>query len=254
MVMTGRLPATTPRRPQMDRALAMRLANTEYERVADLLRRLTPFDWGRPTDCPAWDVRAMAAHTLGMAEMAASMRESARQNWLAHRRGGLFIDALTSVQVEKHRSLSPEGIVDRMAAIGPRAVRGRRRTPRFIRGIRMPIDQLVGDTTEPWTFGYLIDVILTRDPWMHRVDISRAIDRPMVLTSEHDGILVADVVMEWASRHGEACTLILTGPAGGEWSFGHDAGPRLELDAVEFCRILSGRASGTGLLSVQVPF
>lgn len=254
MVMTRPLPATTLRRPQMDRALAMRLAAGEYERVADLLQTLSPTDWEQPTDCPAWDVRAMAAHILGMAEMAASMRENMRQNWLAHRRGGLFIDALTSVQVEKHQSQSPEGIVYRMAAIGPRAAGGRKRTPSFIRGIRIPIDQVVGDTTEPWTFGYLIDIILTRDPWMHRVDISRAIGRPMVLTPEHDGILVADVVTEWASRHGEACTLILTGPAGGEWSFGHGSGPRLELDAVEFCRILSGRAPGTGLLSVQVPF
>jgi uncharacterized protein (TIGR03083 family) len=254
MIMTRPLPATTPRQPQMDRALAMHLAATEYERVADLLRTLTPSDWERPTDCPAWDVRSMAAHILGMGEMAASMRESVRQNWLAHRRGGLFIDALTALQVEKHRSRSPEEIAGRMAATGRRAARGRARTPGFIRGIRMPIDQPVGDTMEPWTFGYLIDIILTRDPWMHRVDISRAIGRPMVLTAQHDGVLVADVVTEWASRHGGACTLILTGPAGGEWSFGHGSESRLELDAVEFCRILSGRAPGTGLLSVQVPF
>jgi uncharacterized protein (TIGR03083 family) len=232
----------------------MRLAAGEYERFADLLRRLAPFEWDRPTDCPAWDVRAMAAHTLGMAEMAASMRESMRQNWLAHRRGGLYIDALTSVQVEKHGFRSPDEIVDRMAAIGPRAVRGRRRTPGVICAMRIPIEQSVGDATEPWTFGYLIDIILTRDPWMHRVDISRAAGRPMELTPEHDGLLVADVAREWASRHGEACTLILTGPAGGTWSFGQGSGPRLELDAVEFCRILSGRAPGTGLLSVQVPF
>jgi hypothetical protein len=189
-----------------------------------------------------------------MAEMAATMRESMRQNWLASRRGGVFIDALTALQVEKHRSRSPQEIVDRMAAIGPRAARARMRTPGFIRGRRMPGDQPAGDTMEPWTFGYLIDIILTRDPWMHRVDISRAIDRPVVLTPEHDSILVADVVTEWASRHGEACTVILTGSAGGEWSFGNGSGPRIELDAVEFCRILSGRAPGTGLLSVQVPF
>jgi uncharacterized protein (TIGR03083 family) len=254
MVMTRPLPANTPRRLQMDRGLAMRLAATEYERVTDLLRRLDPSDWTRPTDCSAWDVQAMAAHILGMAEMGATMRESVWQNWRAYRRGGLFIDALTAVQVEKHQSLSPREIVDRMEAIGPRAARGRARTPRFFRGIRIPIVQQVGDTTEPWTFGYLLDLILTRDPWMHRVDISRATDRPMVLTPEHDGILVADVVAEWASRHGETCTLILTGPAGGEWSFGHGSGPRLKLDAVEFCRILSGRAPGTGLLSVKVPF
>ncbi len=254
MMMARHLPTTTPRWPQMDRALAMRLAATEYERVARLFGALAPADWQQPTDCPAWDVRAMAAHILGMAEMAATMRETMRQNWHARRRGGVFIDALTALQVEKHGSRSPEEIVHRMAAIGPRAARGRTRTPGFIRGMRMPIDQPVGDMMEPWTVGYLIDIILTRDPWMHRVDINRAIGRPMVLTAEHDGILVADVVTEWASRHGEDCTLVLAGPAGGEWSCGHGLGPRVELDAVEFCRILSGRAPGTGLLSVPVPF
>ena len=48
-------------------------------------------------------------------------------------------------------------------------------------------------------------------------------------------------------------TLTLTGPAGGTWSSGTD-GERIDLDAVEFCRILSGRAPGTGLLVHQVPF
>jgi len=31
-------------------------------------------------------------------------------------------------------------------------------------------------------------------------------------------------------------------------------GPELEFDAVEFCRVLSGRGNGTGLLAEQVPF
>ncbi len=64
--------------------------------------------------------------------------------------------------------------------------------------------------------GYLLDVILTRDPWMHRVDIARATGRDLVLTPEHDGRIVADVVAEWARRHGQPFTLTLTGPAGGD--------------------------------------
>ena len=116
------------------------------------------------------------------------------------------------------------------------------------------MEQVINGAPERWTLGYLIDVILTRDPWMHRVDVSRAIGRPLLLTPDHDGVLVADVVAEWTSRHGQACTLTLHGPAGGQWSFGDGAGSHLELDAVEFCRVLSGRGSGTGLLAVQVPF
>lgn len=101
--------------------------------------------------------------------------------------------------------------------------------------------------------GYLIDVILTRDPWMHRTDIAEATGAPLVLTAEHDGILVDDVVKEWAARHGQPCTLVLAGPAGGSWSFG-TGGPRLQTDAVQFCRGLSGRGPAEGLLAIEVPF
>jgi len=60
-------------------------------------------------------------------------------------------------------------------------------------------------------------------------------------------------VAEWAQRHAQPCRLHLTGLAGGTWVFGSGA-PALELDAVEFCRILSGRARGAGLLTTEVPF
>ena len=119
---------------------------------------------------------------------------------------------------------------------------------------RIPLKQpMPNGTIETWQLGYLLDVILIRDPWMHRVDISRAVGRPMVSTADHDGRIVADVVAEWAGRHGQPFTLLLTGAAGGSYVQG-TGGPDLELDAVEFCRILSRRAVGDGLLTESVPF
>jgi len=236
----------------LDRPRAMRLAATEYGRFLDLLRSLDPADWSRPTDCPAWDVHAMAAHVLGMAEMVASVREFVAQNVATTRAGG-GIDALTDTQVRGRVHLEPAEIVDRFAAVLPGAVRGRRRMATVIGRLPMPERQVVGDRRELWRFGYLFDVILTRDTWMHRVDVARTIGREPVLTPEHDGVLVADVVAEWAQRHGRPFRLRLTGPVGGSWSSGAD-GPQLEVDAVDFCRILSGRGSGSGLLAEQVPF
>jgi uncharacterized protein (TIGR03083 family) len=242
-----------PRIPAMPRDTAMRLAAAEYRRFADLLRSLGPGDWATPTECPGWDVRAMAAHALGMVEMAASIRETNRQLNLARSRGGLFIDALTALQVEERAGMTPAQITARFAARAPRAARARRRTPGLIRRRTMPVLQHVGGREEAWTIGYLIDVILTRDPWMHRSDIARATGTDLVLTAEHDGVLVADVAAEWAARHGQPYTLHLTGPAGGTWRHG-DGGPLIETDAVEFCRVLSGRSHADGLLAVQVPF
>jgi uncharacterized protein (TIGR03083 family) len=242
-----------PQAPALDRATAMRLAETEYQRVTDLLRNLRPDDWRAATDCVAWDVRALAAHLLGMVDFARSIRDQRRQVKIAGARGGVFIDALTGLQVEERSGMTPAHLIESYAARSPKAARGRRRTPGFVRRRPMPVPQTVNGRPETWTIGYLVDVIFTRDPWMHRIDLVRATGAEHVLTPEHDGVIVADLVAEWGRRHGQPYTLRLTGPAGGLWSNG-SGGPELELDAIEFCRILSGRAHGEGLLATEVPF
>lgn len=245
------------RRPALDHDLAVRLAAVEYARLLDQLRSLAPQDWSRPTSCSEWDVRAMACHLLGMAEMSASLRQQVHQMRTAGRAGGVFIDALTALQVHERRHLTPAQVVQRLTEAAPRAVRGRRRTPAVLRRCTLPQEQTVsgqpGAAQKRWTIGFLIDVILTRDAWMHRTDVADATGAAMVLTAEHDGVLVADVVQEWAARHGQPCRLVLTGPAGGAWSWAL-GGPELQHDAVAFCRALAGRAPAPGLLATQVPF
>lgn len=244
-----------PRRGALDRGTASALATTEYARFADALEALGPDDWSAPTACPGWDVRAVAGHCLGMARFAASPLELARQMVAAQRRqrsaGGEVVDSLTALQVERTAGLTTAELVREYRAVGPRAARGRRRLPGPVRAVRST--QVVGGVAETWTNGFLLDVILTRDAWMHRSDVAAATGRPMVLTADHDGVLVADVVAEWADRHGRPFSLVLTGPAGGRWSHGA-GGETHELDAVEFCRLVSGRGAGEGLLVVQVPF
>ena len=99
--------------------------------------------------------------------------------------------------------------------------------------------------------GYLVDLVITRDVWMHRVDISRAAGADLDLTSEHDGRLVADMVSDWASTHVDPFVLELTGPAGGVFVRGDV--PPTRVDAVEFLRIVSGRGSGDGVLANPLP-
>ena len=245
-----------PRTSDLDRDVAMRLAATEYDRVVALLATLTPEQWSAPTECDGWDVRAMAGHMLGMAQMAATVRETVSQQLAAQRRakkdGGSLLDALTAIQVEKNADLTPHEVVDEMRRVGPKAAKARRRSPGFVRARTMPGLQDVGDHQEAWTFGYLLDVILTRDPFLHRVDITRATGAPMSAEPAHEGVIVDDVVQEWAGRHGAPYQLVLTGRAGGRWGRG-DA-ERVELDAFEFCRMLSGRSSASGLMTEQVPF
>lgn len=248
-----------PRRPAMPRPVAMRLAAEEYRRVADVVDALEPEDWHRPTGCPDWTVRELVAHVAGMMAMAASPVETLRQSRKATKAseasGILHIDALTALQVAERADAGPEELRRELRKLGPRAARGRRMTPGFVRSRLLDQVQQVGGREEWWTVGYLLDIVLTRDPWMHRTDLERATGRGVGLTAEHDGAIVADVVEEWADRHGRPFRLTLTGPAGGTWSRSADGEvPQLELDAVEFCQILSRRGTGEGLLAVEVPF
>jgi len=246
---------TTPRRPALDRGTAKRLMTTEYDRVVEQLRALSDDEWRADTCNTGWDVRALVAHMLGMVAMAASVPEQLRQMRAAKKRGGEFIDALTALQVEKYDGWSPQQIVAEYARLAPKAVKGRSRTPGLLLRRTMPDAQPVAppEVYERWTFGYLIDVILTRDPWLHRTDIAQATGREMTFTAGHEGVLLDDVVHEWAGRHGQPCRLSLTGALAREYTFGAD-GPSYTLDAVEFVRILSGRGAGEGLLQTRVPF
>jgi uncharacterized protein (TIGR03083 family) len=229
----------------------MAAATEEYRRLDTLLRDLDADDWTRSTDCDEWDVRAMVAHLVGAAEANASLRELVRQAWVGRRtraRGDL-VDKMNAVQVAERADRAPADLLSDLADAGGRGVKARTRIPAPVRAVRLPFGPPLGVRS----LGYLMGRIYTRDAWMHRMDICRATDRPPVLTSEHDGRLVDDVVREWAAAHGSAYSLELTGPAGGSWGSG-GAGKPLVLDAVDFCRTVSGRMPGSGLLAQPVPF
>lgn len=241
--------------PPISRTDAALLAATEYQRLAGQLRTLTSADWTRPTDCSLWDVRAMAGHCVGMLSDFTSLRSMVKRVFAATRaakaEGCVMIDAMTALQVADNAGLTTDELIAAIEERGPAAARWRTGAPALLKA--MPLKENVDGRPETWRLGYLLDTILTRDPWMHRVDISRATGRDLVLTPDHDGRIVADVVAEWARRHGRPFVLELTGPAGGRFVAG-DGGEQITLDAVEFCRILSGRAPGHGLLTQQVPF
>jgi len=239
------------------RAANPALAATENRLMADLLESLADDDWSKPTDCPAWDVRALAGHVLGGMEGFARFGQFVHQMRAGGKAAGdgPFIDGMTAVQVRERADLSRADLLARLADVGPRVAQARSRVPGLLR--LMPLKQDVGGVEEKWKMGYLLDVVLTRDTWLHRVDISRAIGHEMVLTADHDGRIVADVVAEWARRHGQPFTLHLEGPAGGTFTSAGSqptGGEIITIDAIEFCRILSGRATGAGLLTQEVPF
>jgi hypothetical protein len=98
--------------------------------------------------------------------------------------------------------------------------------------------------------GRLLDVVYTRDVWMHTIDIAEAIGRELPMTHTVNRRIVQDVVVDWVRRHRQPVELVLTGPSGGRYRSGA-SGAGLELDAIDFCRILSGRVPGEGLLKTK---
>jgi uncharacterized protein (TIGR03083 family) len=247
--------------PAIERPTAMRLAATEYQRLTDAVDALQLQDWARPTACTEWDVRELVAHIAGQANLFSTPFEVLRQTRAANARqqpGQVGVDALTAFQVAERQHLGPDELRAELHRVTSRGGRGRRRIPAFLRRRRLPEPEVVNGAPETWSLGYLTDVILTRDSWMHRLDLARATSQDPVHTADHDGVIVADVVAEWARRHGQPYQLVLTGPAGGSWRYG-TGGQEIAMDAADFCRILSGRARTDGgqrwgLLTTEVPF
>lgn len=244
--------------PPLTRREAVALGRVEYRRITDAVAQLAPEDWTRPTDCEGWVVRDLVGHVAGAMHTAASLRRQIAEQKQFQRRarttGENEVDAMTAIQIEATADLDHAALLDQMRGDVDRAARGRLRLPGIV--ARSQTFEVVMNTlAEEWSLDYLLGQILTRDTWLHRVaDLARATGTDPVLDSGHDGRIVADVAAEWARRHGRAVHLTLTGPAGGNFSSGHD-GPSLTLDAVEFCRVLSRRSPAThDLLEQEVPF
>jgi uncharacterized protein (TIGR03083 family) len=240
--------------PSITHREGIELAATEYRRFGDVVHQLDPDDWERPTVCDQWDVRGLVAHNVGAVEANSSLREQAHQmragRRIAKDKGyGHWIHGVTELQVRERAAAGPDELVARWDAAWPRALKSRRRFPPFLRPLPLDFGPPLGKRPMG---SYLIDVVLTRDIWMHRIDLCRAVGLVPVLTADHDGRLLADMVVDWQRVHGHGFRLELEGPAGGSYAAGID-GEVLRIDGLEWIWILSGRGTGSGLLKKELP-
>lgn len=242
--------------PALAHTEAARMAASELDRFLALLGQLSEEDWAKPTACARWDVRQVVAHMAGSAASIISLAEFRRQGsgrvQRPYRRAGFSkLDALNQIQVDDRADASPDELIAEMQQFGPRSVARRERLPAALRAVRLPLG-LSFPLGRVWVpIGYMMDTILLRDAWMHRLDICRATGREMVTTPEHDGRFTALVVRELASTiaaglDGASLTYELSGPAGGAWRIGCElATPAasIRMDALDFHLLASGRLS-----------
>lgn len=224
------------------------VARAVYEDLLRLLVTLDTIDWDAVTDCAPWTVADVVRHMVGAAKGHASLREEVRQLRYAAGHAHLFdgsrLDAMNDLHVRDHAHLDGPALIGELDRVWSDAVAGRMSRPGVIRALRVPNDSS-GSTPSGSgrriRLGHLFDVIITRDVWLHRVDIARATGHAMTFAA-HDRRIISDVIAEWAERLGDrGFDLTVTGPFEARFVSG-DGAETLELDGIEFCRILSGRA------------
>lgn len=239
---------------------ARTVALAAYRQLDDLLGSLSGRDWSAPTACPGWSVSDMVGHLIGAARGNASLLEFTRQQlWgFRHRRhfGGNPLDAVNARQIADHTRLPDSHRAEVLRAVVPDAVRGRLRLSAWAGAVRVPISSdgsAAGGMPSIVSLARLLDVVYTRDVWMHTIDIAEAVGGDLPMAAAVNSRICQDVVIDWVRRHRQPVDLVLSGPAGGHYRSGPHA-EAIELGAIEFCRILSGRIPGDGLLNVKVLF
>jgi uncharacterized protein (TIGR03083 family) len=228
------LPTTPP-------GLAAEVALAQRRALIGQLERLGPDQWSVVTECRPWTVHDVAAHVAG--ELVYTRNPFAYVGlvgtWRRHYRGLSFLDGTNAAAVRARRDWTAAQLLDALRRDAPTAV-----PPGWAR--RIPLAGVAG-LPRSATFGYLTDVVLPRDCFMHRHDIARATGRP-VEPEPSDAEVVAQVVRDLGrSWTGPNLVLRLSGPGGGAWRMAASArldDPTLaaEFDAAEFLRHLSGRA------------
>ncbi len=233
---------------------AMQITEAENRKFGDLMRSLSVEEWGTPTECSLWDVRAMAAHLVGSAASQASPREFFRQ-----KRGGKPIceeldspfwwDGMNELQVRERASRTTAELIAEWFTVSAKALASRTKMPRPIARLKLlNLPEPVG--RQP--LSYLFDIGFTRDVWAHRIDIAHALAAEPDHDAAHDGRILADIVAEWASTHGEPFSLVLEGPAGGCYVQGV-GGDETHLSVIDFVRTLTERTTANGVLQHTLP-
>ena len=216
------------------------LGRAQNAALLALLAGLDEEEWRAPTDCEGWDVKDIATHVLAWAEAITSPTIYTKQ-WIAGIRekksfGGNALDATNDFQIKLRRDLSTAELQERLGI-------HLRRQATFLARAGIPLK--VVPYKEPFAghwvnLGYVANVIFTRDHYMHRLDISRAVGRDPE-PAEGDARLVADIVKEWTKRSKASVVLELSGPAGGAFRCGSGASGSIRGDAYDFTRRLAGR-------------
>ncbi|WP_078632509.1 maleylpyruvate isomerase family mycothiol-dependent enzyme, partial [Streptomyces resistomycificus] len=204
--------------PRTSAARARTVNDAEVRASLAMMGSLDSGAWSMPTACTGWTVRDMVAHEIGQFEelpkpwlMVTRVRRARR----THPELGA-LDGHNESQVEDRGQAPGERLVAEFARIAPKAVRSLAHVPIPVRRrlrtsmIFPEAKALPEDSVE-----YMNSVLIARDTWMHRIDISDATGVELTLDG-HDSEIMRQVLLDLAlGWTGPSCLLELSGPAGG---------------------------------------
>ena len=217
--------------------------DAEVQAWHDLLASIEGTEWQRRTVCDAWDVADIAGHLIGQAEDVIRLSSFPRRFRKGKRvyPGVPRFDAHMMVQADEHRGTPPAQLRAQFDELWAKATRRISSNPKLFRRMTMQADDV-----PRMSLGYVQDILLARDLWMHRDDVCQALGRPFD-AGPHAEELIAQVIYDleaagpfWGDR--PAVVLELTGQGGGTYRLGRgEPVGHAAVDAVAYMRTLSGR-------------
>lgn len=230
--------------PRADRATTRKHRDAEIQAWRDLMRELDEADWHRRTVCTEWDVADIVGHLIGQAEdvnrpWSFPLRD--RKAKRVYPDVGL-LDAHMLVQADEHRGTPVAELQQKFDKLWGKATRTISRNPGLIRRMQVKVEGVPG--FDKLSLGYIQDILLARDLWMHRDDVCQALGRSFD-AGPYAEALIAQVMLDVQDGpfwKGLPVELVLTGPGGGTYRLG-DGTPiaGVRTDAVGYMRTLSGR-------------
>ncbi|MFE6038535.1 maleylpyruvate isomerase family mycothiol-dependent enzyme [Streptomyces sp. NPDC056452] len=232
--------------PRTSEERAREVNEAELRATLSTFRELSDEDWQRPTTCAGWTVRDMLAHIVGQYEELprpwVSVRRI-RQAGRTHPHLGR-LDGHNERQIEDRRAVPGRELIGALAHYAPQGLRALRRIPVPVRrAMRLSLLYPEAKALPDDSVDYLNRVLIARDTWMHRVELSDATGAELLLDG-HDREIVDQVVLDLAlAWTGPAVEIDLHGPAGGNCLLLGIGAPaaRLRADAITFARHVSGR-------------
>lgn len=196
------------------------LFGRQQDAFTGLLRELDAEDWAKPTACPGWDVKDVAAHVLGDHIGRLSRHRDAYP--AQHPRDGEaftgFLDRINGEWVTAARRMSPRLLVGQLSAIGDQVVE-------FWQAVDM---EAIGSPVS-WAGPEPVPVWLdaARDfseYWTHQQQICEATGRSGLTDPEYlqpviDTLMRAlpHTMRDVGTPDGTILRVVVTGPGAGTW-------------------------------------